>query len=99
MRMNHKKIINSGQDLVNSTSLKLYSKKFLLLSDSEKEYALRDLEKTEKGEEFLALLMDYLFEALLGDPVYGCQPKFSGWQWLEHIPGFPRPSKPNPRAI
>jgi gluconate 2-dehydrogenase gamma chain len=39
----------------------------------------------------LSLLLYYIFEALLSDPVYGGNPGGIGWQWLEHQPGFPRP--------
>ena len=31
-------------------------------------------------------------EALLADPVYGGNFDQTGWRWLSHQPGFPRPS-------
>jgi gluconate 2-dehydrogenase gamma chain len=40
------------------------------------------------------MLLDYIMEALLTDPVYGGNPNSIGWQWLKHQPGFPRPTTP-----
>jgi len=38
-------------------------------------------------------LLTYLLEALLADPVYAGNPNGIGWKWLQHQPGFPRPTK------
>jgi gluconate 2-dehydrogenase gamma chain len=46
---------------------------------------------TRWGRAWLSLLLYYIFEALLSDPVYGGNPGEIGWRWLEHQPGFPRP--------
>jgi gluconate 2-dehydrogenase gamma chain len=44
------------------------------------------------GERWFSRLLTYIFEALLGDPVYGINPDGIGWQWLQHKPGAPRPT-------
>lgn len=46
---------------------------------------------TGRGESWLAHMLGYLFESLLGDPAYGVNPEGHGWRWLAHTPGFPRP--------
>ena len=44
-------------------------------------------DETRWGRAWLSLLLYYIFEALLSDPVYGGNPDGIGWQWLEHQPG------------
>jgi len=62
------------------------------LNHEQREQLLRYLaDKTRWGRAWLSLLMYYLFEALLSDPVYGGNPDEIGWRWLEHQPGFPSP--------
>ncbi len=57
-----------------------------------REQLLRYLaDETRWGRAWLSLLLYYVFEALLSDPVYGGNPDEIGWLWLEHQPGFPRP--------
>ena len=58
----------------------------------QREELLRYLaDETRWGRAWLSLLLYYVFEALLSDPVYGGNPGEIGWRWLEHQPGFPRP--------
>ena len=67
-------------------------KSFTGLDATQREQMLRRIEQSSAGENWLATLLLYLFEALLSDPVYGGNPDGIGWQWLEHPPGFPRPT-------
>jgi len=39
------------------------------------------------------MLLTYILEALLTDPVYGGNPNGIGWTWLQHQPGFPTPTE------
>ncbi len=65
---------------------------FIDLTEARKETLLRYLaDRTRWGERWLSLILYYIFEALLSDPVYGGNPNGIGWKWLEHRPGFPRP--------
>jgi gluconate 2-dehydrogenase gamma chain len=66
-------------------------KSFTDLDATQREQMLRRIEQSGAGENWLATLLLYLFEALLSDPVYGANPNGIGWQWLEHQPGYPRP--------
>jgi len=62
------------------------------LNDGQSEQLLRYLaDKTRWGRAWLSLMLYYIFEALLSDPVYGGNPNEIGWRWLQHQPGFPRP--------
>ena len=86
-----KKLLHNGVSWLNDLSEKQYAKKFNQLDHDSKEKILRRIENSSAGERWLSTLLTYLVEALLTDPIYGGNPKGIGWQWLEHIPGFPRP--------
>jgi len=64
---------------------------FTALDESEREAVLRDIEQSRAGRNWLSLLLTYLLEALLADPVYGGNRDRSGWEWLQHQPGYPTP--------
>ena len=64
---------------------------FVALDEQQKEGLLRQIEQSRAGRNWLSLLLTYVLEALLADPVYGGNPDGIGWQWLEHQPGYPRP--------
>ncbi|MDX2457815.1 MAG: gluconate 2-dehydrogenase subunit 3 family protein [Gammaproteobacteria bacterium] len=64
---------------------------FDALDEQQKESLLRQIEQSRAGRNWLSLLLTYVLEALLADPVYGGNPDGIGWKWLEHQPGYPRP--------
>jgi len=64
---------------------------FVELDEAERESVLRAIEQSRAGRNWLSLLLTYVLEALLADPVYGGNRERIGWQWLEHQPGFPTP--------
>lgn len=87
-----KKFIIDGVGWLNGLSEKTFAKRFEQLNDMDKEQILRTVEKSQAGENWLSLILLYLIEALLTDPVYGGNVNGEGWQWLEHQSGFPAPS-------
>lgn len=70
-----------------------YSKGFIELKSEHRERVLRQYERTPQGSSWLNMILEYLMEALLTDPVYGGNPNGIAWKWLGHTPGFPRPPK------
>ena len=66
-------------------------KKFLLLSISKQENALKKFSETRFGENWISLLLFYTIEALVSDPIYGGNKNELGWKWLGHNSGKPRP--------
>jgi len=64
---------------------------FVALDEPQREKLLRQIEQSRAGRNWLSLLLTYVLEALLADPVYGGNPDGIGWQWLAHQPGYPRP--------
>ena len=86
-----KDFISKGVNWLNDISRKNHTQSFVKLSEHNKENVLRKIEQSHAGERWLSLLLTYLIEALLSDPVYGGNPDGIGWTWLEHQPGFPQP--------
>ena len=70
----------------------LFGKNFTALSTQQQDDVLIKVERSSFGENWLSLILYYLMEALLLDPVYGGNPNGVGWKWLEHQAGFPRPN-------
>ena len=64
---------------------------FLKLSFEQQDKVLRQISKSSTGENWMSILVYYIMEALLFDPIYGGNPDGIGWKWLEHQPGFPAP--------
>lgn len=88
---NDRRFLLQGLNEIETLAQKKYRHRFFTLDLGQRENLLRDYEKTRDGGSWLIMLMDYLMEALLTDPIYGGNPKGIGWQWLQHTPGFPRP--------
>ncbi len=87
----HKAFILNGVNWLNDLSNKQFQMPFLQLDNELKETLLRRVETSNAGGRWLSFMMTYLIEALLSDPVYGGNNNAIGWDWLEHIPGFPTP--------
>ena len=87
--------ILNGPNWLNDLSNKEYKKPFIPLNTTQREQLLQRIAQTNAGENWLSLLLMYIFEALLSSPVYGGNPDGIGWRWLEHNPGFPQPTSNN----
>ena len=84
-------LIKNGAGWLNDLSMQVYQLKFIKLNETQRESILRKIEQSRAGSRWLSLLMDYLIEALLSDPVYGGNKNGAGWKWLQHQAGFPQP--------
>ena len=68
---------------------------FLTLSFKEQEEKLREFVSGSRlGENWVAFVLYFTIEGLLADPIYGGNQNESGWKWLGHHAGQPRPQKP-----
>lgn len=86
-------LIFNGLESLKEAGMEQFGRGIEDLDFAQKERLLRHLaDHTRWGRNWLSLLLYYLFEALLADPVYGCNPDGIAWKWLEHQPGFPRPT-------
>jgi gluconate 2-dehydrogenase gamma chain len=88
-----KEFIVKGISWLEEASRDRYESSFVKLSSVQQGTILHQIAGSSAGENWLSLLLYYLFESLTLDPVYGGNPDGIGWRWLEHQPGFPQPTK------
>lgn len=81
----------NGVGWLNDLTQEKYQQPFVALNESQREAVLRQIEQSRAGGNWLSLLLTFLLEALLADPVYGGNTDGIGWEWLEHQPGYPTP--------
>jgi len=84
-----------GPGWLNELARKAHGTDFPALSADRQEALLQRIARSRAGENWLSLLLLYIFEALLTAPVYGGNPDGIGWRWLTHDPGFPLPTAAN----
>ena len=65
--------------------------KFVTMTHSAKEKALRDYENTRYGSSWLSRIMTLTMEGMFSDPVYGSNIQEAGWKALHAFAGEPRP--------
>ncbi len=85
--------IIKGVEWLNGMAVRTQKERFVNLDDQKREAVLRQIEKSQEGQRWLSLVIYYVLEALLTDPIYGGNPDGSGWKWLSHHVGYPRPTK------
>lgn len=83
--------LKAGLLQINQLARQLAFRSFINLDPEQKETCLRTLEKNSTGRGFLIIVLQYLVEALMSDPVYGGNPQKIAWNWLHFEPGFPSP--------
>lgn len=83
--------IAKGIGWLEDLSSQSLGEKFLKLPSDKQASLLEKIATSSAGENWLSLLMYYITEALLLDPIYGGNTEQAGWAWLEHQAGFPRP--------
>ena len=83
--------IKNGIKWLDGIANDMHGGAFIQLIEKQREAVLRHIAQSRAGENWLASLLLYIFEALLTAPVYGGNPDGIGWQWLEYQPGFPLP--------
>jgi gluconate 2-dehydrogenase gamma chain len=90
-----REFILRGTEWLEALTWETHDQGFIQLSADRQAAMLERIARSEAGENWLATLLLYIFEALLSDPIYGGNPDGIGWRWLRHQPGFPRPDAYN----
>ena len=88
-----KTFLKNGVKWLNEESIAQYKQEYTKLSSQQRQDILTTITKTEWGDSFVYDVMNYMFEAMLGDPVYGGNNNEAGWKWLNFEGGRPRPQK------
>lgn len=89
-----KEFIKNGVLWLEEEALTLYKKTYIKLDKNERHKTLKSIAKNQWGENWINTMLGFIYEAVLGDPVYGINKNESGWKWLHHASGLPRPKKP-----
>ena len=85
------KFLLAGLQWVDGTARQRDGQALADMDSARQEALLQQMAQSKDGENWLALVLYYVLEALLTDPVYGGNTDAVGWKWLHYIPGFPRP--------
>ena len=85
-----KQYIIDGIRWLNETAKENYSKIYLKLSKKEQVEIIQSISRINWGESWLSVLLTFIFEAMISDPIYGFNTDENGWKWLEHQAGYPR---------
>jgi len=88
-----REFLSRGVILLDAYARRRHDRPFTALAEDEREAVLRRIEENPDGRYWLSLIVHYLLEALLADPVYGGNRDGIGWRWLAHDPGTPRPPR------
>ena len=88
-----KLFLKNGVKWLNETAVEMYGASYTKLSSSKRQEVLSAISKTQWGESWMYNMMTYIFEAMLGDPIYGGNSGEAGWKWLAFSGGEPRPQK------
>ena len=88
-----KSFLKNGVKWLNEESISQYKQEYIKLSWQQRQDVLTTITKTQWGENFVYDVMNYMFEAMLGDPIYGGNNHEAGWKWLAFQGGKPSPKK------
>ncbi|MEA2072856.1 MAG: gluconate 2-dehydrogenase subunit 3 family protein [Campylobacterota bacterium] len=88
-----KEFLKNGVKWLNETAVEMHKKIYTKLPQEKRQDVLNTISDTQWGESWMYNMMTYIFEAALGDPIYGGNNKEAGWKWLKFSGGMPRPTK------
>lgn len=88
--LDEKQYIINGIRWLNETAEETHSKKYLKLTKKEQVDLIQLISNSNWGESWLSVMLTFIFEAMISDPIYGFNNDEIGWKWLEHQAGFPR---------
>lgn len=89
-----KKYIKNGAIWLDEESMKLYKQPYIKLNSNERQKTLESVAAYTWGENWIDVMLRFIYEAVLGDTIYGVNKNESGWKWLNHVSGLPRPKEP-----
>ncbi len=84
-----------GLDRIEERANETYGVPFHTLSIKKRKPLFQTFAQTDWGESWMSSMLTVTIEALLGDPIYGCNPGGISWKWLSHFEGQPRPGEHN----
>ena len=89
----NKQFLLNGAKWLNEEALNRFKKSYIQLSSAERQALLKIIALESWGENWIKIVLKYILEATLGDPVYGVNKSEFGWKWLSFEAGQPRPKE------
>ncbi len=89
------KFVIDGINWLNETAQENQQKNFTALDKNSQQKIISQIKQENWGEAWLSKLLTLTFESLLLDPLYHVNIDETGWKWLHHHPGLPRPKHHN----
>ena len=87
-----KDFIKRGVGWLDDLTQQSFKKTFLQLTAAQQQEMIEKIVSSRAGRNWVSMLLSYILEALLSDPVYGGNKNGIGWKWLQHQPGYPAPA-------
>jgi gluconate 2-dehydrogenase gamma chain len=94
-KIEDKAYILVGLNWADETAQEIYFSPFVELSQEQKEALVGKFTELDWGKNWSSMIITLILEALVLDPIYGGNKNEAGWNWLNHTPGFPRPTEEN----
>lgn len=88
-----KQFLRNGTKWLNEEAVKMHKEVYTKLSPTQRQNVLHQIAEESWGESWIKTVLSYILEATLGDPLYGINKNESGWKWLNHTSGLPRPKE------
>ena len=88
-----KEFITNGAKWLDEEAVLLYKKPYISLETTKRQKVLESSSKQEWGDAWIYEMLSFVYEALLGDSIYAINKNGSGWKWLNHASGTPRPKE------
>ena len=88
-----KDFLKNGVKWLNESAVKMHKKQYTQLSSAKRQLVLTEIMNTSWGSAWCDNMLRYIFEAMLGDRIYGGNNGEAGWKWLAFNGGLPRPTK------
>jgi hypothetical protein len=89
----NKRFIRNGTKWLHEESVKLFDRVYTELDSTQRDKVLKSIVKESWGKSWVKMVLSYILEASLGDPIYGINKGEFGWKWLGHSSGVPRPKE------
>ena len=88
-----KTFIINGLEWINKRAEEEFAKRFYELDEKSQKMVVTKASALDYGETWLSVMMTFILEALLSNPLYGGNPRKSAWKWLNHYAGSPQPTE------
>lgn len=85
--------IIEGLDWANKQAKELYFEDFVNLSADQQNALIKLFTEHSWGKSWMSVMVTFVMESALLDPIYGGNKDEAGWKWLDHKPGMPRPDE------